>query len=355
MILLTGFPGFLGSFLISRLLDVTSKDTQIVCVVQDKFLALAKEKISQHPDWKDRVLVIVGDITQTNLGLTKEWNERVRQIYHLAAVYDLSVRKGIAHKINVLGTQNVIGFAEACANFKRLDYISTCYVSGRFTGHFFEADLEKKQTFNNHYEETKFEAEVAVQRAMTNGLPATIYRPGIVVGDSHSGWTQKFDGPYYIMQWLDRQAAIAILPELGDYSRIRVNLVPVDFVAESIAKLSVHNLSLGKVYHLADPHPPTIKEFLKMLEIVLEKKIITLPFSPKLTKLSLRHIKPLRNWMKINPDTIDYFTHPTVYDTSNATADLATIGIQCPELSTYVKNLVTYMKQTEDRPTEAMI
>lgn len=355
MILLTGFPGFLGTYLVDRLIEISSREVQIVCIVQDKFLALAKEKIDHHPSWKGRVLLVVGDITQTNLGLTKEWNERVEQIYHLAAVYDLSVRKGIAHLINVVGTQNVIQFAQACKNFRRLDYVSTCYVSGRFDGTFVEADLAKQQSFNNHYEETKYLAEVEVQKAMKDGLPATIYRPGVVVGDSKSGWTQKFDGPYYIIQWLDRQKKLAILPALGDYNQIRVNVVPVDFVADAIAHLSIHTFSINKVYQLADPKPPTIHEFLQMLEGPLKTKIITIPFSPKLTKLSLRYIKPLREWMQINPDTIDYFTHPTRYDTTNANLDLAQLQIRCPQLDSYIDTLVHYMKRTENRSAEAMI
>jgi len=87
----------------------------------------------------------------------------------------------------------------------------------------------------------------------------------------------------------------------------------------------------------------------------MDKKIVTFPFSSKLTKMSLRYIKPLRNWMKINPDTIDYFTHPTVYDTSNATQDLNALGIKCPELKMYLPQLISHMKSVEELPTEAMV
>ena len=52
--------------------------------------------------------------------------------------------------------------------------------------------------------------------------PATIYRPSIVVGDSRTGETQKFDGPYFIMQWLLRQSRHAILPVAGDPTITRV-------------------------------------------------------------------------------------------------------------------------------------
>ena len=58
-------------------------------------------------------------------------------------------------------------------------------VAGQWCGLFTEGDLERtpRQAFNNHYEESKFLAEVEVQRRMREGLPVTIYRPAVVVGD----------------------------------------------------------------------------------------------------------------------------------------------------------------------------
>ena len=41
--------------------------------------------------------------------------------------------------------------------------------------------------------------------ARDGGMPTSVYRPAIVVGDSHTGDTQKFDGPYFLLQWLLRQ------------------------------------------------------------------------------------------------------------------------------------------------------
>ena len=70
-------------------------------------------------------------------------------------------------------------------------------------------DLQVGAPFNNFYEETKHLAEVEVRQRMAAGLPATIYRPAIVVGDSHTGETQKYDGPYFIMQWMLRQPKFA--------------------------------------------------------------------------------------------------------------------------------------------------
>ena len=82
-------------------------------------------------------------------------------------------------------------------------------MSGRYDGVFRETDLDVGQSFNNFCEETKFLAEAEVR---TRSLPVTIYRPSVVVGNSKTGEAQKFDGPYFVIQWVVRQPGIAILP-----------------------------------------------------------------------------------------------------------------------------------------------
>src|SRR5204862_3895812 len=117
--------------------------------------------------------------------------------HHLAAIYDLSVPRELGMRVNVDGTRHVLDFAERCRALRRFQYISTCYVSGHHDGVFRETDLDVGQRLNNFYEETKFLAEVEVRKR--SGLPATVSRPSVVVGDSVTGATQKFDGPYFVM------------------------------------------------------------------------------------------------------------------------------------------------------------
>src|SRR5690606_11041620 len=129
---------------------------------------------------------------------------------HLAAVYDLEVVRELGMRVNVDGTRHVVAFCQACPDLERLQYVSTCYVSGRWPGIFRETDLIKGQRFNNFYEETKYLAEVIVAEAMQDGMPATIYRPSVVGGASATGATQKYDGPYFILRWLLKQGRIAV-------------------------------------------------------------------------------------------------------------------------------------------------
>src|SRR5688572_7934439 len=257
-IFFTGFPGFLGSELLPRV--VLRTDDDALCLVQPKFRALAEERAAQlvkaHPALANRIHLVDGDLTQA---LDHIEAGDVREVYHLAAVYDLSVARDVGMRVNVTGTQRVLDLAGRAPRLERLHYVSTCYVSGRYEGVFTEDDLEQAHDFNNYYEETKQLAEVEVRRRMDR-IPTTIYRPSVVVGDSATGATQKFDGPYFVIQWLMRQPRIAVLPVVGRPSRYRFNCVPRDFVIRAMTYLSGLKDNAGVTYALADSAPMTVDE-----------------------------------------------------------------------------------------------
>ena len=360
-VFMTGFPGFIGSALIERLLERYDKEVRIVCLVQPKFAEAARQKAQQleraHPDFEGRIQLVEGDITLPDLGLGsrgKELQQDVVEIYHLAAIYDLAIRREPAMKVNVEGTRHVLQFAEHCPRLKRFQYTSTCYVSGRYPGKFTEQDLDKGQKFNNYYEETKFLAEVEVQRYMREGMPTTIYRPAIVVGDSRTGETQKYDGPYFVMQWYLRSPRIVVLPVPGNPNRYTSNIVPRDFVVSAMQYLSGIEASLNKVYQLCDPHPHTIKDLLEILARATRRKVVWIPMPKAVIKESLKHVPGMKQFMGIPPEAVDYFTHPTTYTCENTLRDLQGTGIYCPRFETYVDKLLAFMQAHPEIPFAGM-
>ena len=356
----TGFPGFLGSALLPLVLGRDSA-SNAVCLIQAKFADLARERVAEleeaHPELVDRIELVEGDITAEDLGLgnAQDLRASVREIYHLAAVYDLSVPRRVGMRVNVEGTRYVLDFAEGCSNLDRLHYVSTCYVSGAYPGIFSEQDLEKGQEFNNFYEETKYLAEVEVQARMERGLPATVYRPAIVVGDSRTGETQKFDGPYYIMRWLLRQPGVAVMPMVGDPNRTRVNLVPRDFVIEALAHLSGLEETAGKVYQLADPDPLTVEELTDAIAQATRRKVLRVPLPKFFAKAALDYVPGVYRLMQIPSASVDYFVHPTHYTSFETQADLEGSGIACPPFSSYLQNLVDFVKAHPEIDGKAMI
>jgi thioester reductase-like protein len=356
----TGFPGFLGSELVPRVLARSAAD-EAVCLVQPKFLPLARQRVAEieakEPRLAGRIRLVEGDITVPGLALASAaaLQSEVAEVYHLAAVYDLSVPRKVGMKVNVDGTRNVLDFAEGCPGLRRFQYVSTCYVSGAYPGIFRESDLAKGQKFNNHYEETKFLAEVEVQERMRKGLPATIYRPAIVVGDSHTGATQKYDGPYFAIRWLMRQPGIAIMPVVGDTTRTRLNVVPRDFVIGAIAHLSGEDKAIGRVYQLADPDPLTIDEILTAVARASHRLLVKVPLPVGVAKKMIDWVPGVYRLMQIPSSSIDYFVHPTYYDTAHTQADLAGTDLQAPPLRSYLPALVSFMKVHPELSSEAMV
>src|SRR4051795_11218769 len=226
--LVTGFPGFIGRRLVRRLVN---DGARVIALVEARMADKAREIAPAG------VEVVEGDITERHLGLDDATWERlageVTHVFHLAAVYDLAVPAEIAQRVNVDGTGNVLEFCLAASSLERLAYVSTAYVAGKRSGVVYEHELVMGQDFKNHYESTKFQAEVWVRELMDE-IPTTILRPAIVVGDSQTGETEKFDGPYYILRVISR-AGRAKQPTMQfGASDAPFNVVPVDYVVAAM-------------------------------------------------------------------------------------------------------------------------
>jgi thioester reductase-like protein len=217
-----------------------------------------------------------------------------------------------------------------------------CYVAGRQKGRILETDLEHDAGFRNFYEETKYLAELEVEN-LKQDLPVTIFRPAVVVGDSGTGETVKYDGIYYLIQYLRKSPGLLRFVNVGNKD-VRLNLVPVDFVVEAIAALSHDDASIGKTIALADPDPLTTAELFDTIAEALTRKrsmltpppslvekSLMLPFSPPITGLP-HHGVP-------------YFFLAQTYDTSQADELLAPHSIRCPNFRGYVRNLIGFVEK----------
>lgn len=360
VLLMTGFPGFLGSALLPRLL-ARRTDARAVALVQPRHLATARQRVrdieAAHPRTRGRIELVEGDITAPHLGLPESRRDElseVSEVWHLAAVYDLAVPPDLARRVNVDGTARVLDFCRSRPALERLHYVSTCYVSGRYDGVFAEDDLDVGQPFRNHYETTKYDAEILVRKAMADGVPATIYRPGIVVGDSRTGETQKYDGPYFLATFLRRQPRVALVPAVGPADDVRVCLVPRDFVVEAMDELSATDRSLGRTYALTDPNPPTVRQVVDTFAGVLGKRVIWVPLPLGITHAAIARIPGMERLLGLPAEAVDYFASPTRYDTTNTVTDLAGTGLTCPRFEDYAGRLLAYMAEHPEFDAKAM-
>ena len=342
---LLGFPGFITTRIVRKLAEDDPSQLFILLVHPsqlDKARNTVRAIAEATGSPADRFRIIEGDITRPSLGLTPseqtELAEQITKVFHFAAIYDLAVGEDIAELINVRGTENVVNWVGRLPNLERFIYCSTAYVSGRRRGTVLESELIDINGFKNHYESTKFKAELAVQRAW-DAIPTTIVRPGVVMGDSRTGETDKFDGPYFVMRFLDRFSKIPI-PNLGR-GDVLFNVVPVDFVVDAICHLANLKEAEHHVYHLVDPSPHSVRD---AFALICQAQM---GFTPRYTiplplvRVALS-IPPLRRWVGVEQETLDYFKIGPIYDSYQAQKDLAAIGITCPDFASYIQKAVEY-------------
>ncbi|MFQ5737459.1 MAG: SDR family oxidoreductase [Acidobacteriota bacterium] len=340
----TGFPGFITRHLIPRLLTAREY-RKVILLVEERFERRARELLADLVP-KTSTEVVKGDITQNDLALS---DERVRGLllreetewWHLAALYRLDADLRSARRVNVDGTRNVLAAARAAApNVTRFNYVSTAYVSGWRTGRVGEDDLPRAQpeNFKNHYELTKNEAEWLV-RSEREHLPITIYRFGIVVGDSRTGATDKFDGPYFSIKYLHRWGHLP-LPRVGPM-KAAINMVPVDFVVEACALISGRPDSSGKCFQIVDPDPISTRQLFELTARYLGRRRMAWTLSPTWMERLVKQ-RWLRKRIAIPKEAIAYMNHPVHYDCSNTLEALRDTGCRCPRAEEYLPAMIEF-------------
>jgi thioester reductase-like protein len=349
--LLTGFPGFIGRRLAAHLLR-DDPEERLVALVEPRMIEAARAAAAELAP--ERIEILGADISQPRLGLGDADYERLRaearRVYHLAAIYNLAVPLEVAQRVNVDGTGNVLELCAAAEGLERLAYVSTAYVAGCRTGVVYEHELVLGQEFKNHYESTKFQAEVWVRDSM-HRVPTTILRPAIVVGDSHTGETQKFDGPYFILRVIaEAERHGQPVPNFGR-SEAPFNVVPVDFVVAAIAASAADPAAAGETLHLVDPDPLTAAELTRLLATEYAGHAPrTRRIPPRLAEASLRIPAVRQRLGGVPPESIAYLNHPVRFDTRRAVAVLEPHQLVPPPFAEYAGAMVSFFRERQDDP-----
>ena len=309
-------------------------------------------------DGGPRIEVLAGDIADPHLALDEDRYARlaaeVDVVHHLAAIYDLAVPADVAQRVNVEGTGNVLAFCRARAErLERLNYVSTAYVAGTRTGVVYEHELDLGQGFKNHYESTKFQAEVWV-RSMIERVPTTIFRPG----DRRRRLADRRDpevrrallrAPLHRRDRGPRDGGRQHRPR----SEAPFNVVPVDFIVDAMVELGHAEAAIGETVHLCDPEPLSSAEMFELLTELYPAKRASYRVPPRLVTAALR-LRPVRDFYGgVPPESIRYLNHPVRYDTRRAGELLAGSGLRCPRFPEYAAAMVSFFKAHERDPALA--
>ena len=357
----TGGTGFIGRFLIANLL----KRRQPVYVLvrrgsQKKLAALRAEWGASEA----QVIGVVGDLGKPMLGIADadlvKLRDKVTHLFHLAAIYDLAASAEAQQRANVEGTRHAIEFADV-VHAGCFHHVSSIAAAGLYEGTFREDMFEEAEELDHPYFKTKHDSEGVVRNEYKR--PWRVYRPGFVVGHSKTGYIEKIDGPYYFFKLIQKMRKMlpAWMPTIGIEGG-RINIVPVDFVADALDHLA-HKKGLdGKCFHLTDPAPYRIGEVLNILAKAAHAPQMTMRinarmfgFIPAPILYGIGSLAPVKRMIRavlkdlgIPKDVFQFVNWPPRYDNREAAKALKGSGILVPPLDSYAAKLWDYWERNLD-------
>lgn len=365
-ILLTGATGFLGSRLLHELLQQTA--AEVVCLVRADtpaagltrcVRAVEAHGLSVGAAERERLRVVCGDLAEVRFGLSdKQWcwlAAGMEAVYHCGAWVHLVYPFETLRATNLGGTAEVLRLVRT-GRPKHVHYVSTLSVfvaTDRNAGPLHEDDdLSQTAVVYGGYAQSKWAAEVLVRECLDPGDPVSIYRLGLITGDTRTGYVPRHDQLSLFLRGL---AELGCYPaELGD--RLRVDITPVDYAAAALMQLSRRApLSPRETFHIASPRGATLgalAQAVRRAGVLLEE---------------VSHGEWQRRWAALGSDrrseavstacvslcrglgdtagfarqrTLDLFqATDTEFGREHTRAGLAESGLQCPEATSELLDL----------------
>ncbi len=358
----TGATGFIGKRLVKKLLG--RRNTVVYFLIRPESRDKVPELLEYWGVDEARAAPVIGDLVKPLLGVSKsdlkKLAGKIEHFFHLAAVYDLKADAETQVAINIEGTKNAVALANEI-EVGTFQHVSSIAAAGMYEGVFREDMFDEAEGLDHPYFATKHESE-RIARTETR-MPWRVYRPGLVVGDSHTGEMDKIDGPYYFFKLIQKIRGLLPpwMPMVGIEGG-RINIVPVDFVVDAIDHIA-HKKGLdGKAFHLVDPTPYRVGDVLNIFaraahapKFSLRVNAALLGFVPSSVKKGLLALTPVRRIrnavmkdLGLPDDIIAFVNYPTRFDARETTAALKGSGISVPRLEDYAYRLWDYWERHLD-------
>jgi thioester reductase-like protein len=366
---LTGGTGAIGSALVPVLLE--QPNSQLALLIRAETDQQLSDRLEclfdfwnfadKEQEYRERIAAYRGDASLSKFGLEdtdyERLLERTSHIIHAAGAVRMNLAIEDARKSAVDSASHIMTLAEKCqqqGNLSKVDVVSTVGVGGRLPV-VEEKILTVKREFHNTYEQAKAEAEEFIKSKLDQGLPITIHRPSMVVGDSVTGKIIHFQVFYHLCEFLTGRRTLGLFPDLG---AVHLDTVPVDYVARVIAWSSMQTEMIGKVFHECSG----IDHGIRLTDLSIRTKALfreyglsvppsmTLPL--RIFNGILKTVAPFlgektRRALKTLPVFLEYFSSDQQFCNERTLAHLSQQGIALPRWEDYVDNVIkAYLMRT---------
>lgn len=294
-VLVTGATGFTGGALAKKL---TERGDTVVALVRKGANITQLEALGAE--------LIVGDISDAAAVLKAAKNVDI--IYHIAAVYRTAGHPDEYYEaVNIGGVQNVIDAAKA-NNVNRTVHCSTIGVHGDIE----QIPSNETSPFNpgDIYQRTKLAGEELFAKAMQEGLPGVIFRPGAIYGPGDLRLLKMF-----------KQIKRGFFPLFGGGTNL-YHLSYIDDLTDGIILCAEHPQALGERFILCSNEYGTLKELAATIARELNVKPPT--FAPPIGPLMLAAkvcealCKPLGIDPPLHTRRVEFFVKSRAFDNNKA-------------------------------------
>src|SRR5271163_1119920 len=259
-IFLTGSTGYIGAHVAANLLRDHGAALNVLVRARDVSEAEGRlwQALQLHLEFpqfyeylQTRMRVFRGDLTAPGFGLSRDEYDRLvhttDSVIHCAASLNRKSEKSCLN-VNLRGTLEVIQLAMRARDehgLRRFSHVSTVAVAGHRANEVVEEDsaIDWNRSDYDPYARTKKFCEHIVRQLLPD-VPRTIFRPSIVLGDSRRPETNQFE-------MVRAFVFLAGLPALPFRATDRVDIVPVDYVADAVATLHQKEKPEHDIYHLS--------------------------------------------------------------------------------------------------------
>ena len=356
-IFLTGSTGYIGAHVLANLLENSSENVNLLVRARDANEARERlwRAIQIHIEFPrlcelldQRIAFFRGDLTGAKFGLEDDDYQRLvkttNSVVHCAASLNRKSEKACLN-VNLRGTLQVIEVASRAHSdhgLRRFSHVSTVAVAGMRSNEVVEEDtaIDWDRSDYDPYARTKKFCE-HMGRELLPDVSKLFLRPSIVLGDSRRAETTQFD----MVRAFVFLAGLPMLPfRPGD----RLDIVPVDYVADAISTLHLKEKPLHEIYHLSSgTDAETFQQLTEALASAQGKRGPM--FMPGLEKSSTRMINSLaRRSGKVGGIAtllkvfLPYLLWNTVFDNSRVVGEL---GRKPAPFSKYCYELMRFSRE----------